>query len=289
MQLCKTSAEVKQALKHLRQSGEIALVPTMGYFHEGHQALIRAARKACPVVVVSIFVNPLQFGPAEDFAAYPRDIERDLQLASDCGVDLVFAPRAEELCPPGLKTKVSVSDLDQVMCGQVRPAHFQGVATIVAKLFHIIAPQKAFFGEKDIQQLQIIRKMKSDLHFDLDIIGVPTVREDDGLAMSSRNIYLKPEERRAAAVLSRSLREAREQLLTEQFALQTVHSNLVKRIQEEPLAQLEYAEILALPNLTLPQPGDMKVVIAVACRFGQARLIDNVILTRPQGLVLEGE
>jgi len=280
LRVCKTIAEIRDVVKELRRSGPVALVPTMGYFHEGHLTLMREARRRFPSVVVSIFVNPLQFGPQEDFKTYPRNLERDLALARETGVAAVFAPEVEEMYPGSVLTCVDVERLSAVLCGCTRPGHFRGVATVVTKLFNIIRPDAAFFGQKDAQQLQVIRRLVRDLNFDIEIVAVPTVREPDGLAMSSRNVYLSPEERRAAVVLYRSLVAARERILAGESDLAAVEEQLAADIAAEPLAVLEYAAILALPDLTPPTDEDRELLLAVAARFGRARLIDNVTVWR---------
>ena len=241
---------------------------------------MREARRRFPSVVVSIFVNPLQFGPAEDFAAYPRDLVRDLSLAREIGVAAVFTPGVEEMYPGPAFTHVDVAPLSGVLCGLARPGHFRGVATVVTKLFNIIRPDAAFFGQKDAQQLQVIRRLVQDLNFEIEVVAVATVREADGLAMSSRNVYLSPEERRAAVVLYRSLVAAREAILDGETDLDAVRAQLAAEIAAEPLAQLEYADILALPDLTPPADDDRELLLAAAARFGRARLIDNVTVRR---------
>ncbi len=280
MRVCATVAEIRAVVAGLRRSGGIALVPTMGYFHEGHLTLMREARRRFPNVVVSIFVNPIQFGPNEDLGAYPRDLERDLRLAREAGVAAVFVPGPDEMYPDQACTFVQVDGISAVLCGRSRPGHFRGVATVVAKLFNIVQPDAAFFGWKDAQQVLVVRRLVRDLNLDLEIISVPTVREPDGLAMSSRNTYLTPAERRAAPVLYRNLLAAREAVLSGED-LPAVRDRLAAAIAAEPLAGLEYAEILALPGLTAPGPGDRELLLAVAARFGRARLIDNVIVRLP--------
>lgn len=279
MQVCETIAEVREAVRALRNRGPVALVPTMGYFHEGHLTLMREAHQRFPVVVVSVFVNPLQFGPAEDLQAYPRDLERDLRLARGTGAAAVFVPSENEMYPEQFCTFVDVERMSGVLCGRTRPGHFRGVATVVTKLFNIVRPDAAFFGQKDAQQLQVVRRLVRDLNLNLEIVAVPTVREADGLAMSSRNAYLNPRERRAATVLYRSLQSAREAIVSGKRDPAAVQERLAAGIRAEPLAELEYAEILALPGLTPPGNGDSELLLAVAARFGRARLIDNVVCT----------
>ncbi|MEJ5296040.1 MAG: pantoate--beta-alanine ligase, partial [Fimbriimonadales bacterium] len=211
MQILKTIAEVRQWVQECRRAGEaVHFVPTMGYFHEGHLSLMRRAKADGGRVIVSLFVNPLQFGPQEDFERYPRDFERDRAMAESVGVDAMFVPEASEMYPPDFQTQVRVQRLSQPLCGRSRPGHFEGVATVVLKLFHIVTPDRAYFGEKDYQQLRIIQQLVRDLNLTVEIVPCPIVREPDGLAMSSRNVYLTPEERAAATVLYRSLQWAQE-------------------------------------------------------------------------------
>jgi pantoate--beta-alanine ligase len=209
MKIVHTIAEIREFVRQARLAGRtVGLVPTMGYLHEGHLELMRRARERCGIVVASVFVNPTQFGPNEDLARYPRDLERDARLAAEVGVDVIFNPPVEEMYPPGYCTYVDVERITENMCGASRPGHFRGVATVVTKLFNIVRPDAAFFGQKDAQQALVIRRMAEDLNMDLEIVTVPTVREPDGLAMSSRNVYLDPEQRRAALVLAGSLDRA---------------------------------------------------------------------------------
>lgn len=278
MRVCETVADIRRVVAELRQSGSVALVPTMGYFHAGHLALMREAGRRFPAVVVSIFVNPLQFGPAEDFAAYPRDLERDLRLARETGVTAVFVPPETEMYPERPDTFVDVERLNRVLCGRTRPGHFRGVATVVTKLFNIIRPDAAFFGQKDAQQLQVIRRLVQDLNFDLEIVAVPTVREADGLAMSSRNVHLSLDARRAATVLYQSLQAARAAIRAGEPDLAVVRERLAAGVTAEPLAELEYAEILVLPDLSEPKGTGEELLLAVAARFGRVRLIDNIIV-----------
>jgi pantoate--beta-alanine ligase len=272
--------EVHASCRELKRQGRrLGLVPTMGALHQGHLALVRAARSSCDAVVVSIFVNPLQFGPKEDFSHYPRDLERDRQVLEPEGVELVFAPTAEEMSPSGNATFVLVEGLSDKLCGRSRPGHFRGVTTIVAKLFHIVEPDVAFFGQKDAAQAATIRKMVLDLNFDIDLVIVPTVREPDGLALSSRNAYLSPEQRKAATVLYRSL------MRVQTLADKGEHDAAVlakagkEVIQQEPAVRLDYFEVVD-PN-TLERVKDLSqgALIAVAGFLGETRLIDNIVLT----------
>ena len=263
-----------------RQGHRIALVPTMGFLHDGHLSLVRDAKKRADRVVVSIFVNPTQFAPNEDFAAYPRDFERDLRLLSVEGVDVLFHPSAGELYPKDFQTEVDVKDMSAVLCGAHRPGHFRGVATVVAKLFNIVRPHVAVFGEKDYQQLQLIRRLAQDLNFDIDIIGHPTVRELDGLAMSSRNAYLTREERKAALCLIRSLERAVCLVKKGQTGARIIVDAVTAEIDSEPLARLEYAKICDVATMAeLDQVND-RALLALAVWIGKTRLIDNAVLER---------
>lgn len=269
--------EMKAMTAAWKETGAtVGFVPTMGFLHDGHLHLVRESKKRCGITVVSVFVNPAQFGPAEDLQRYPRDLERDSALLLREGVDVLFAPAAEAVYPPGYKTYVEVRDLQDRLCGRSRPGHFRGVATIVLKLFHIVRPDVAFFGAKDAQQAVIVGKMVRDLDLDIEIAVCPTVREPDGLAMSSRNTYLSPEERRAALVLSRSLAEA-ERLIREG---ERDAAKLVGRMKDiiggEPLARLDYAEIVEAGSLEPVEEVRGNVLILLAVFIGRTRLIDNV-------------
>jgi len=262
------------------KGSSIALVPTMGALHRGHLALIEEARRGAKAVVLSIFVNPTQFSPGEDLSAYPRDLAADLVKARAAGVAVVFTPTAEAMYPPGFQTEVRVRDLERHLCGLTRPGHFVGVATVVLKLFNITRPDLAVFGEKDYQQLLLIRRMVRDLDLGLEIRGVATVREPDGLAMSSRNRYLSPEERRAAAIIPRALEEARRLARRGPASTEEVLSEVEKALKAEPLVAVEY--VVAADAETLEEVskvrGDGGVLLQVAARVGRARLIDHVIL-----------
>ena len=248
---------------HRAASKRIGLVPTMGYLHAGHLSLVHAARRECDVVVISIFVNPKQFGPQEDFATYPRDMEGDLRQAREAGVDAVFAPSVEEMYPPGFLTEVIVHNLTAPLCGASRPGHFNGVTTVVAKLFNIVGPDRAYFGQKDYQQVTVLRKMVTDLCMPLEVITCPTVREPDGLAMSSRNAYLNPAERQAALVLSRALRLAEERLAQGERHGARLTAMLRDYIAKEPLARIDYVEVCDPQTLrvgdTLTESADIRV------------------------------
>ncbi len=263
-----------------RQEKSIGLVPTLGALHEGHLALFQRARQECGYVVVSIFVNPTQFPPGTDFESYPRDLEGDMKKARDAGVDLVFSPSVEEIYPPGDHTFVEVTGpLVECLCGPHRPGHFRGVTTVCTRLFHIVQPDKAYFGEKDYQQLLIIKQMVRDLHLPLEIVPVPTVREGDGLAISTRNRYLAPEERKAARVLSQALFEARSRFAAGDRSSASLIHGLKQTMAAEPLASLQYVELRDAETLEeLPQV-DRRAVLALAAFVGKVRLIDNIVLT----------
>jgi pantoate--beta-alanine ligase len=268
---------LRAALDGHRAAGRtVGFVPTMGFLHEGHASLMEAARSATDVVVTSIFVNPLQFGPTEDLDAYPRDLSADTALAERCGVDLLFVPATAEMYPSPMRTTVSVSGVSEPLEGRTRPTHFDGVATVVAKLFSIVGPCRAFFGEKDFQQLAVVRRMVHDLSLPIDVVGCPTVREPDGLAMSSRNAYLTPAERAAAPVVHAALQAGRAAVLTGERDAARVRQVMADVIGAEPLAELDYAEVVDAATFEERDPlvGSLRLLAAV--RFGRARLIDNL-------------
>lgn len=282
--MIKTRREIGELVERARADGlVVGLVPTMGYFHEGHLELMRSARADCDVVVVSLFVNPTQFAPGEDLASYPRDFERDARLAEEAGVDLLFAPPVEEMYRGEASTFVTVEGLSEVMCGASRPTHFRGVATVVAKLFNMIPAQRAYFGMKDAQQLAVIRKMVEDLDFPVELVAVGTVREGDGLAMSSRNMYLEPEERSQAVALRRALDEAERLVASGERDARAVAAAMEEVFAAYPLVDLEY--ICICDNISLRPLGSMSgdVLIGVAARVGRARLIDNIQLAISSG------
>ncbi|CUU33736.1 pantothenate synthetase [Armatimonadetes bacterium GXS] len=282
MQILKTIAEVRQWVQECRRAGEaVHFVPTMGYFHEGHLSLMRRAKADGGRVIVSLFVNPLQFGPQEDFERYPRDFERDRAMAESVGVDAMFVPEASEMYPPDFQTQVRVQRLSQPLCGRSRPGHFEGVATVVLKLFHIVTPDRAYFGEKDYQQLRIIQQLVRDLNLTVEIVPCPIVREPDGLAMSSRNVYLTPEERAAATVLYRSLQWAQEQVAQGMRDAHALREQVQAQIAASPYARIDYVEIMDAETLEPLEVIDRPARIAVAAYFGKARLIDNMALTPP--------
>jgi pantoate--beta-alanine ligase len=262
-----------------RQRGErIVFVPTMGFLHDAHLSLVRDGKKRGDRVVVSIFVNPAQFSPNEDFAAYPRDFERDRGLLEREHADILFHPSVREIYPEGYQTHVDVDKLGVLLCGAHRPGHFQGVATVVAKLFNIVRPHVAIFGEKDYQQLQLVRRLTRDLNFDIEIVGHPIVREADGLAMSSRNIYLSPEERQAALCLSRSLSRAACMVQRGETRGQVITDAVRAGIEKEPLARMEYVSLCDSATLEPVEEIEESALLALAVRIGKTRLIDNQIL-----------
>jgi len=263
----------------LRQAGRtLAFVPTMGYLHDGHLALMREGRRLADVLVASIYVNPTQFAPGEDFEAYPRDMAKDCRLAETIPVDILFTPDDRAIYADGCQTFVTPQDLAQRMCGLSRPIFFRGVATVVTKLFHIVAPHVALFGEKDFQQLTIIRRMVRDLNFAVDIVGVPTVREPDGLAMSSRNAYLKPDQRQAALSLSQSLQEARKQVANGETRADRIIAATTARIEAHPETAIDYIVIVDPDTLENVNVIDRPVRMALAVKVGTTRLIDNMPL-----------
>ena len=256
----------------------VGLVPTMGYLHEGHLSLVHQARQDCASVVVSIFVNPTQFGPQEDLEAYPRDIPRDLNLLEKIGVDVVWTPERRELFWPDFQTWVIVKDVAQPLEGLMRPGHFQGVATIVAKLFNAVQPDKAYFGQKDAQQVVVIRRMVKDLNFPIDIVVCPIVREADGLAMSSRNVYLIPQEREAATVLFKALNEAKDAFENLSLEAEDLKGIMTKTIKSEPLARLQYVSCSNPDTLEELSGPISRALLSTAVVIGETRLIDNFLI-----------
>ncbi len=266
--------------KEQKRGGKtIGLVPTMGYLHQGHMALVREARRSCDIVVVSIFVNPIQFGAGEDFEDYPRDLEKDSGLLEQGAVDAIFAPSIKEMYPSNYGSFVEVeAEMTKKLCSQSRPGHFRGVTTVVSKLFHICIPDLAFFGQKDAQQVMIIEKMVKDLNFPLSIVRVPIVREIDGLALSSRNVYLNEEQRAQALILNRSLQAARELIESGEKNVDQVKKLLEKTIKLSPEANIVYAEIYDANDLADIEEIKDRALIALAVKFGTTRLIDNLIV-----------
>ena len=280
MKIIATIADLRSELDGHRTAGRtVGFVPTMGYLHEGHTSLMRAAGEADDVVVSSIFVNPLQFGAGEDLDAYPRDLARDTSLATDAGVDVLFTPTVTEMYPRPVLTTVSVAQVSEGMEGATRPTHFAGVATVVAKLFSIVGPCRAYFGAKDWQQIAVVRRMTSDLSLPVEVVARPTVRELDGLAMSSRNVYLTPEEREAAPVLYTALRSGVASIAAGERDPAVVRDLMADIIRAEPLAELDYAQVVDAESLTVPEPLSGNLRLLAAVRFGRARLIDNVGVT----------
>jgi pantoate--beta-alanine ligase len=273
--------DVRARVARARVGGAIiGLVPTMGALHEGHLSLMWRARSECGYVVVSIFVNPTQFGPGEDFQKYPRDLGADVQRVGEVGVDLAFAPEVETMYPPGDSTFVEVTGtLVEGMCAPHRPGHFRGVTTVCARLFNIAGADRAYFGEKDYQQIQIVKRMARDLKFPLEIVPVPTVREADGLAMSSRNAYLSAEERKAAAVLYRALSQARERFAKGERVAAVLVGAAQGVIESQPIVQVQYIELRDAETLAQVDRIERPAVLAVAAFVGKTRLIDNVVLT----------
>lgn len=275
-----TINELRTYLDSQRKSGKaIGLVPTMGFLHEGHLSLIRRAKADNDIVVVSDFVNPTQFAPNEDFESYPRNIERDEQLATGAGADVIFYPSVEEMYPAGSSTFVEVvGEITKVLCGASRPSHFRGVTTVVTMLFNIVQPNRAYFGQKDAQQAAVLIKMANDLHMNIELIVCPIVREANGLAMSSRNTYLSANERTQAVVLNQALLEAKSAFENGETDVQKLIGIISGKINEMPLADIDYVNIYEYPSLKTTEEIGAKALAAVAVKFGKTRLIDNIIL-----------
>lgn len=279
MLIIETVAAMKEFVREARKAGQtIALVPTMGALHRGHAALMARARPQADIVVASIFVNPTQFGPNEDFAKYPRNLTADAATAEAAGVDVIFHPTPDEMYPHGFSTYVDVETITDCLCGSSRPGHFRGVATVVTKLFNIVQPHTAFFGQKDAQQVLVLKRMAEDLNMNLAIEIVPTVREADGLALSSRNAYLSPAERQAALVVPRTLAAVQAAVAAGERSIVRLTDIARQTIASEPLASLDYAEIYQYPTLTAIEQLADKALLAVAVKIGTTRLIDNAIL-----------
>lgn len=276
MQLVHTIAELRQARREL--ASPLGLVPSMGYLHQGHLSLVRRARRECRSVVVSIFVNPTQFGPGEDLARYPRDLERDLSLLESEGVDLVFAPEPDEMYPLGFQTYVVVEELTRLLDGTARPGHFRGVTTVVAKLFNQVQPERAYFGQKDAQQALVIQRMVADLNMPLEVVVCPTVREPDGLALSSRNTYLSPTERAAATVLSRALWAARDAYAAGERDAERLRQIMRAALAGEPLARIDYVSCADRRTLAELERIEDGALLSLAVFIGKTRLIDNLVL-----------
>lgn len=279
MQIVTTIKDVRIQIKEWKKQGlTIGFVPTMGYLHEGHASLMKRAKEECDKVVASIFVNPMQFGVNEDLDSYPRDLEADAKLCDEIGVDLIFHPEVEEMYEDGFCSFVDMNGLTKELCGKSRPIHFRGVCTVVSKLFNIVTPDKAFFGQKDAQQLAVICRMVKDLNMDVEVVGCPIIREEDGLAKSSRNTYLNEEERKAALILSQTIKLG-EQMVKDgvketKELLEAMKANLSK----EPLAKIDYVEAVSMENIEKVDIIEGKVLVAMAVFIGKTRLIDNFIV-----------
>lgn len=279
MEIIQRIPQMKEVSRKARSDGKvIGFVPTMGFLHEGHLSLVREARKMADIVVVSIFVNPAQFGPKEDLDKYPRDVTRDAETLSAENVDYIFLPKAEEIYPETFRTYVKVRELSECLEGVTRSTHFEGVTTVVMKLFHIVDPHFSFFGQKDAQQLVIIRRMVQDMNMDVEIIRLPIVREPDGLAMSSRNVYLSPEERKAAPVLYRALQAAQQRINDGERKTKPILKEIREIIEAEPLARIDYIAAVDMIDLKELKTLKGKSVVALAAYFGDTRLIDNIIV-----------
>jgi len=272
-------AEIQQTAFSLKRTGKrIAFVPTMGFLHEGHASLLREGRKQGDVLVLSIFVNPIQFGAGEDLDRYPRNLEGDCAIAAKCGADFIFTPTAAEMYPPGFQTAIRVKELALPLCGASRPGHFDGVATVVAKLFNLVQPDVALFGKKDFQQLAVIRRMTTDLSLPVEIVGMPIVREADGLAMSSRNAYLSPDLRHSALCLSRAIRLVQEQFQAGERQVETLLATAQETIQTETIAVIDYLEFRDANTLEPVSTAHDSTLMALAVKIGTTRLIDNTLL-----------
>lgn len=278
MKIVGTVKEVREQVKEWKKQGlSVGFVPTMGYLHEGHKSLMDAARKGNDKVVVSIFVNPMQFGPTEDLATYPRDLDHDAALCESAGVDLIFHPEAEVMYEKDFCSFVDMTGLTEGLCGKTRPIHFRGVCTVVNKLFNIVTPDHAYFGQKDGQQLAVIKRMVRDLNMDIEIVGCPIVREEDGLAKSSRNTYLSPEERKAALILSKTVALGKELAKTEKDANKVVEA-MKKNIETEPLAKIDYVEAVDALSMAPVEKLEGACMLAMAVYIGKTRLIDNTLI-----------
>lgn len=280
MKIVKTKEEVRAAVKEWKAQGlTVGFVPTMGYLHEGHASLMKLAGEN-DRVVVSIFVNPMQFGPNEDLASYPRDMERDSRVCEEQGVDLIFNPEPEEMYPQDFSSFVDMTGPTEELCGSSRPGHFRGVCTVVNKLFNIVKPDKAYFGQKDAQQFAVIKRMVRDLDMDLEVVAAPIIREEDGLAKSSRNKYLSKEEREAALILSRSLQLGRDMLEAGETDVAAIVKAIEDKIKTEPLAKIDYVKIVDASSIKPVETVKEQVLVAMAVYIGKTRLIDNFIFEK---------
>lgn len=276
MKIVTTIQEAKEQVKEWREQGlSVGLVPSMGYLHEGHASLMKEAKKQMDKVAVSVFVNPTQFGPDEDYDSYPRDLDHDIAVCEEQGVDLIFHPSVEEMYGKNYNTYVIMETLGDELCGKSRPIHFKGVCTVVTKLFNILTPDKAFFGQKDAQQLAIIKRMVKDLNMNLEVVGCPIIREDDGLAKSSRNTYLSPEERKAALILSKTIFMGQEMVKQGERDVKTLLDAMKANIETEPLARIDYVEVVDGETMQKVETIEESVLVAMAVYIGKTRLIDN--------------
>lgn len=281
MKVVKTVKEVREIVSAWRKEGlTVGLVPTMGYLHEGHQSLIIKSAEQNDRTVVSVFVNPIQFGPNEDLEAYPRDLNRDIKKVEEAGGDLIFNPEPEEMYPGHFTSFIDTTETTELLCGAVRPTHFRGVCTVVGKLFNIVCPDRAYFGQKDAQQLATIRRFVRDLNFPVETVACPIVREDDGLAKSSRNTYLNAEERQAALILSKSLKKGQEAIEAGERDAQTVIGIITESLKSEPLARIDYVEVVDFENIQRTPKIEGEVLVAIAVYIGKTRLIDNFIVNK---------
>lgn len=279
MKVVKTIKEVREQVGAWRNEGlSVGFVPTMGYLHEGHQSLIRKSAEQNDRTVVSVFVNPIQFGPNEDLEAYPRDLERDKAAVEEAGGDLIFNPEPSEMYPDHFTSFIDTTETTELLCGAVRPIHFRGVCTVVGKLFNIVLPDRAYFGQKDAQQLATIRRFVRDLDFPVEVVACPIVRESDGLAKSSRNTYLSPVERQAATILSKSLRLGREAVEKGERDARKVIAVITASLQSEPLARIDYVEVVDFVNIQRVERIEGETLVAIAVYIGKTRLIDNFII-----------
>lgn len=279
MQVVKTIKEVREIVNEWKRQGlSVGLVPTMGYLHEGHQSLISKSASQNDRTVVSVFVNPIQFGPTEDLEAYPRDLERDKKAVEEAGGDLIFNPEPNEMYPGHFTSFIDTTETTELLCGAVRPIHFRGVCTVVGKLFNIVAPNRAYFGQKDAQQLATIKRFVKDLNFDIEIIPCPIVREDDGLAKSSRNTYLSPAERKAALILSQSLNKGKAAIEAGERNVSNVINIIKSNLETEPLARVDYVEVVDFENIQRMDSIQGETLVAIAVYIGKTRLIDNFIV-----------
>ena len=279
MKVVKTIQEVRAQVQAWRKEGlTVGLVPTMGYLHEGHQSLIRKSVSENDRTVVSVFVNPIQFGPNEDLEAYPRDLNRDMKAVEEAGGDLIFHPEPSEMYPGHFTSFIDTTETTELLCGAVRPIHFRGVCTVVGKLFNIVSPDKAYFGQKDAQQLATIRRFVRDLNFPVEIVACPIVREEDGLAKSSRNTYLNPQERQAALILSKSLKLGKAAIEQGERSAQRIIDIIRQNLQTEPLARVDYVEVVDFENIQRVETIQGETLVAIAVYIGKTRLIDNFII-----------